>query len=253
MKKRLVASVLLVVMLVSLLAACGEKTPADTTGTPNNGEQQVSTNFTVPEGGYDGSAVTITFYNTMGTNLAPVLADYIEVFNEKYPNITGVFLDDVTSAFHKVPDQAERHRLRVEMLKTVKENLKKAPRPLDTYITWYWHQDPYPGMMDYVDGISFWTWNSEELPLLKERFEAIEEKYKDKKILLGIYLYDFYNRRPVSVEMMELQCNYALELLKEGRIDGMIFEANSTMGVRLPSELWLRDWIKQVKYTEVPD
>ena len=88
MKKRLVASVLLVVMLVSLLAACGEKTPADTTGTPNNGEQQVSTNFTVPEGGYDGSAVTITFYNTMGTNLAPVLADYIEVFNEKYPNIT---------------------------------------------------------------------------------------------------------------------------------------------------------------------
>jgi len=88
---------------------------------------------------------------------------------------------------------------------------------------------------------------------LKERFEAIEEKYKDKKILLGIYLYDFYNRRPVSIEMMELQCNYALELLKEGRIDGMIFEANSTMGVRLPSELWLRDWIKQVKYTEVPD
>ena len=61
MKKRLVASVLLVVMLVSLLAACGEKTPVDTTGTPNNGEQQVSTNFTVPEGGYDGSAVTITF------------------------------------------------------------------------------------------------------------------------------------------------------------------------------------------------
>jgi len=179
--------------------------------------------------------------------------DFVCELAEKYPNITGVFLDDVTSAFHKVPDQEERHRLRVEMLKTVKENLKKAPRPLDTYITWYWHQDPYPGMMDYVDGISFWTWNSEELPPLKERFEAIEEKYKDKKILLGIYLYDFYNRRPVSIEMMELQCNYALELLKEGRIDGMIFEANSTMGVRLPSELWLRDWIKQVKYTEVPD
>ena len=87
MKKRLVASLLLVVMLVSLLAACGEKTPADTTGPVNNGEQQVTTNFTVPEGGYDGSEVTITFYNTMGTNLAPVLADYIEVFNQKYPNI----------------------------------------------------------------------------------------------------------------------------------------------------------------------
>jgi hypothetical protein len=87
----------------------------------------------------------------------------------------------------------------------------------------------------------------------RHRPAAIEDKYKGKKILLGIYLYDFYNRRPVSNEMMELQCNYALELLKEGRIDGMIFEANSTMGVQLPSEYWLRDWIKQVKYTEIPD
>jgi hypothetical protein len=172
---------------------------------------------------------------------------------EKYPNITGVFLDDVSSAFHKVPDQAERHRLRVQMLAEVKENLKKAPRPMDVYITWYWHQDPYPGMMEYVDGISFWTWNSDELVQLPERFEAVEEKYKDKKILLGIYMYDFYNRKPVPNELMELQCNYALELLKQGRIDGMIFEANSVMGARLPSEYWLREWIETAKYTEVPD
>ena len=46
---------------------------------------------------------------------------------------------------------------------------------------------------------------------------------------------------------------YALELLKQGRIDGMIFEANSTMGAGLPSEYWLREWVEQVKNTEVPD
>ena len=172
---------------------------------------------------------------------------------EQYPNLTGVFLDDVSSMFHKVEPQEERHRLRVQALKGVKENLKKAPRPMDVYITWYWHQDPYPGMMDYVDGISLWTWNSEELPQLPARFEAVEEKYRGKKILLGIYMYDFYNRRPVSNEYMELQCNYALELLKQGRIDGMIFEANSTMGAGLPSEYWLREWVERVKNTEVPD
>ena len=49
------------------------------TGTPN---------FEVPEGGYDGSAVTITFYHTMGQNLSAVLDEYLQEFYKLYPNIT---------------------------------------------------------------------------------------------------------------------------------------------------------------------
>ncbi len=45
-------------------------------------------NFTIPEGGYDGSKVTITFYHTMGQNLRDVLDRYIAEFNKLYPNIT---------------------------------------------------------------------------------------------------------------------------------------------------------------------
>ena len=79
MKKRILAAVLLIVMLMSM-AACGAKnevTPNTTVG-----------NFVVPEGGYDGSAVTIKFYNTMGTNLTPVLEAAIADFNKTYPTIT---------------------------------------------------------------------------------------------------------------------------------------------------------------------
>lgn len=36
---------------------------------------------------YDGSEVTISFYNTMGTNLTPVLEAYIAEFEALYPNI----------------------------------------------------------------------------------------------------------------------------------------------------------------------
>ncbi len=39
---------------------------------------------------YDGSAVEITFYHTMGANLRTVLDKYIAKFNEMYPNITIV-------------------------------------------------------------------------------------------------------------------------------------------------------------------
>lgn len=43
--------------------------------------------FEVPAEGYDGNDVTITFYNTMGSNLTPVLDAYIVEFNKLYPNI----------------------------------------------------------------------------------------------------------------------------------------------------------------------
>ncbi len=90
MKKRILAMLLLAAMLVGMLAACGGKeTPSGTT--PNGGGvQNATSNFTVPEGGYDGSAVTVSFYHTMGQNLRDVLDAYIVEFNKLYPNITIV-------------------------------------------------------------------------------------------------------------------------------------------------------------------
>ena len=63
-----------------------EKTPAETTGNNSDGEETEAPVTT--EEGYDGSAVTITFYHTMGSNLSTVLNDYIVEFNKLYPNIT---------------------------------------------------------------------------------------------------------------------------------------------------------------------
>ncbi|MBE6541500.1 MAG: extracellular solute-binding protein [Ruminococcaceae bacterium] len=76
MKKRILAALLTLLMLAGMftMTSCG---------TTKAGEA----NFDVPEGGYDGSEVTITFYNTMGSNLSTVLNLYIEEFNKLYPNI----------------------------------------------------------------------------------------------------------------------------------------------------------------------
>ena len=82
MKKRIISILLLACMILSVfsLAACqGSK-----------GNQVLAGNFEIPEGGYDGSEVTITFYHTMGSNLSDVLNIYIEEFNKLYPNITIV-------------------------------------------------------------------------------------------------------------------------------------------------------------------
>ena len=79
MKKRIVSILLLVCMVLSVfsLAACQG----------GAGSNVFTGNFEIPEGGYDGSEVTITFYHTMGSNLRDVLELYIKEFNELYPNI----------------------------------------------------------------------------------------------------------------------------------------------------------------------
>jgi len=78
MNKRIVASLLALIMLFGMIGLSG------------CGQTAAKANFEVPEGGYDGSAVTIYFDHTMGSNLRDVLDLYIAEFNKLYPNITIV-------------------------------------------------------------------------------------------------------------------------------------------------------------------
>ena len=77
--KRIIASLLLVVVL--LTGVIGSLTSCF----PNNKQ---NADFEMPDGGYDGSAVTIKFYHTMGAALTSILTDAIAEFNVLYPNIT---------------------------------------------------------------------------------------------------------------------------------------------------------------------
>ena len=80
--KRIIASLLLVVVLltgvIGSLSSC-EWIP---------GNKKPAADFVMPEGGYDGSEITIKFYHTMGAALTSILTDAIASFNELYPNIT---------------------------------------------------------------------------------------------------------------------------------------------------------------------
>ena len=77
--KKIVSVLLLTCMLLGIFAMAGCQS--------GGGDKLLLSNFEIPEGGYDGSEVTITFYHTMGSNLSDVLKIYIEEFNKLYPNI----------------------------------------------------------------------------------------------------------------------------------------------------------------------
>ena len=105
MKMRVIALVLLAVMLLGIFAGCNQNPST----TKPNGDKPATGNFNVPEGGYDGSAVTITFYHTMGANLREVLDNYIVEFNKLYPNITIVH--NQVGGYDDVRDQISKEIL----------------------------------------------------------------------------------------------------------------------------------------------
>lgn len=82
--KKLIAILLVAVIMMASLVGC---TQTDQPDNPGNTTVKGTPNFDVPEGGYDGSEVTIKFYHTMGSNLRDVLVSYIASFNQLYPNI----------------------------------------------------------------------------------------------------------------------------------------------------------------------
>ena len=172
--------------------------------------------------------------------------------SHKYDNICGAYLDDFFTRFGSKPQEHTDELL--ACIQEIRGKLSAAARPMPVYVTAYMHgmKDIAKSVMDLVDGLVFWTWQSKELPLLPERFQQAEEACPKHKKLLGIYMYDFTTREAVDMELMKFQCEYGLEMLKAGRVEGLVFEANSVMGIGLPTEEYLREWIAQTGDVEVP-
>lgn len=177
---------------------------------------------------------------------------FIRELSRRYPNICGAFMDDFVSKFKRSKTE-EAKRAALEEIRRIRSELDKAERKMELAATWYMNEMETlnPEAVACLDTLMLCTWNADEIPLMSDRFERIAHNYPDHKKLVNIYIYDFPNRRPVPVPLMEHQCETALKWLREGRIDGIVIEANSVMGVGFESELWLRKWIKKNKSIEL--
>ena len=127
----------------SFVACDNSGAPETTTAAPETTKGEETTAAPTVDNqdeSYDGSAVTITFYHTMGENLREVLDLYIVEFNKLYPNITIVHeqvggYDDVRDQISteitvgNQPNIAYCYPDHVAVY-----NISKAVYPLDTLI-----------------------------------------------------------------------------------------------------------------------
>ena len=180
--------------------------------------------------------------------------EFIVDLAKKHDNLIGASIDDFDARFNDCPEPLKTQKIK-ETILGIKEDLKKANRPLSLYAVLYYYElkNVNPAAYEDIDGFSFWTWDSTKIKDLEKSFEEACRLFPDKKKMLGIYMYDFRNYHPIPLDRMKHQCEVGLRLMKEGRVDGLIFEANSVMGVGFETDKWLREWIKDVADTEVPE
>ena len=167
---------------------------------------------------------------------------------EKYPNISGAFADDFLGA--GMPGNPEEKR---ELILRSRRELDKACRKMKMWLTVYTRDlDKCDAeLYGLFDCLSMWTWEYQNLKELPENFEKLEKKFPNQKKYIGVYILDYPSGEPVPNEYMELQCEFALKMLREKRAEGIIFLTNCVMGVGLPSDYWLRNWIDRVKNIEL--
>ncbi|MBM4091213.1 MAG: hypothetical protein FJ276_17595 [Planctomycetes bacterium] len=97
-----------------------------------------------------------------------------------------------------------------------------------------------------VDQICLWTWRPDDLRHLEGNLTKLEKLALNKPVFLGCYMFDFADRRPLPVALMQRQTELGYTWLKDGRIEGLIFLATPNVDVDLEAVAWTRDWIARV-------
>ena len=168
---------------------------------------------------------------------------------ETMPNLTGFFLDDY---FHgdAVPASGQIDSpacLTLDEIRNLRKEMDALKRPTDLSVVLYSNQIQ-PGIkrhIDVCDVVSFWTWHATDLVALQDNFKRYRDIIPDKPTLLGIYMWDFGNAKPITMELMKLQLEFALEQFKQGQIEGMIFHCTPLCDLGLEAVDYSRKWIAE--------
>ena len=162
-------------------------------------------------------------------------------------NITGGIVDDFFS-----PERMKHFP--PEVLKKIKNALNS--KGLDFWCVLYDMQldldlTPY---LECFDGVTFWIWKSTELPNTEKHLEKLFSIVKDKPLMLGIYLFDYGTGSvPMDPALFENQLSRYFELLKDGKINGVIFCSSTVGDAPLETNRILKEYVRKYGDEEIPE
>ncbi len=163
---------------------------------------------------------------------------------KRTPNITSIMLDD----FFTSKAEGDRAHMTVDELQAVRQEIESGDKNMDLLVTYYYTRFfplPLEDYLELIDVVTLWG-STADLPNLEQTIAQVEKQMPGKRVMLGLYMFDFGNKAPVPVDLMEHQCETGLNWLKQGRIEGLIFLGNTVADLDFPSVEFSRQWIAEV-------
>ncbi len=163
------------------------------------------------------------------------------------PKITGVVMDD----FFKIAANTKEGpvaTLALPELLDLKKRLVGADRTLDLQVVIYEHQleNVVAEHLRPCNVVQLWTWRGENLAQLGANLKKTEKLAPHARMVLGLYWWDFGNKKPLSMRVMQQQCELGFQWLQEGRVEGVIFCGSWLCDRGLETVEWTRKWIERV-------
>ena len=160
----------------------------------------------------------------------PQLIDKLIEEARDFPNITCGVFDDFNNYLNAHKDT------KPDMFHEFHERMhNNKVRPLDMWMVLYTQEfgldeqrdrdfQPY---VDAFDGVIMWTWKASDLRLFEEKYAKFKEMTKNKRRMLGLYLYNFGEHRKATGKATLWQLERYTELLKAGEIEGIVLHTNT--------------------------
>jgi hypothetical protein len=156
-----------------------------------------------------------------------------------FPGIKGVLLDDMSTRKIDRGFKPEHVREIRKQLGTGEDRIKLW----GVLYTMSMDRERIAEYIEELDVINLWVWHAKDVVHLERYIARCEDSWPGKPIVLGLYLYDYGGGRRMPMDLLELQCETALKLVRAGRIQGIVFLTINNDEVAVG---WAADWIRRV-------
>lgn len=160
---------------------------------------------------------------------------------DKMPNLTTFYMDDYFC------NNWKSRRQTAELI-----DLKDLMREKGLELACVLYSDQngfrkeYRSQLALCDEVSCWFWEGENIAGMTERMKACRDFLPaESRLMLGLYMWDFGGRKPMSADLMARQLDAAGELLSQGIVSGLIFHCTILCDLGLPVVESARAWIAE--------
>ena len=169
--------------------------------------------------------------------------DAVIALSKKEPRIVAAVMDDLIGT----------KRINVytaEVIRGIRERLHNEPDNRIELWSVFYDTDlskPISDKAREFDVTTYWNWFGESLYSLDEDVKKMREIADGRRIMLGMYMFDYGNKKPYSDSDMKMQIDLMQRKLEDGEIEGIILCSNCIADIGLSAVDITKKWLDELK------